>query len=132
MIESKIVSKINSELHKLENFNGIIGFLVIGTNGLTITSFLPSNIDEKSVGALSTSIFEALEAASSEINDELINVTVEYDDIQLIMIKINENALLGVFTELNIDFGLLLIELEELIENINSVIGGNENSNKRR
>ncbi|MHA1197346.1 MAG: roadblock/LC7 domain-containing protein [Promethearchaeota archaeon] len=129
MIESKIVSKLNSELQKLENFSGVIGFLVIDMNGLTITSFLPRNIDEKSVGALSASIFEAMEAASSEISDEIINVTVEYDDIQLIMLKINENALLGVFTELNIDFGLLMIELEELIENINNIIGGNENSN---
>ena len=129
MIESKIVSKLNSELQKLENFSGVIGFLVIDMNGLTITSFLPRNIDEKSVGALSASIFEAMEAASSEINDGIINVTVEYDDIQLIMLKINENALLGVFTELNIDFGLLMIELEELIENINNIIGGNENSN---
>lgn len=59
-----------------------------------------------------------MEAASATLNNEIINITVEYEDYQLIVFKLNDEILLATLIELNIDLGLILIEIEEFIKSI--------------
>jgi predicted regulator of Ras-like GTPase activity (Roadblock/LC7/MglB family) len=63
-------------------------------------------------------LFGSLEAASTTINNEIVNVTVEFEDYQLIVFKLNNDILLATLIEINIDLGLILIEIEEFIKNL--------------
>jgi predicted regulator of Ras-like GTPase activity (Roadblock/LC7/MglB family) len=63
-------------------------------------------------------LYGSMEAASATLNNEIVNITVEYEDYQLIVFKLNDEILLATLIELNIDLGLILIEIEEFIKSI--------------
>jgi len=61
-------------------------------------------------------LYGSMEAASATISKEIINITVEFVEYQLIIFKLNEEVILATLIELNIDLGLVLIEIEEFIK----------------
>jgi len=113
MIESQKIGNITRELDKLELVNGIIGTAIVNRNGLIIISRLPRDIDNRKFGAMAATMFEAMETASSTLKDEVLNLTVEFDDYQLIVYVINAEIIFVSLLELNIDLGIILIEIEE-------------------
>ena len=120
---NNIVSKkLKEELERLENFSEIIGTAIVNRNGLLISSRLPRDIDERKLGALSATMYEAIETATSSLEDNKIkNLTVEYQDYQLIIMEIDINTILvGVLAQ-DVNLGLLFIEIEESIKNIKNL-----------
>jgi len=113
MIESPKIDDITRELDKLELVNGIIGTAIVNRNGLTIISRLPRDIDNRKFGAMAATMFEAMETATSTLKDKVLNLTVEFDDYQLIVYVLNAEIIFVAFLDLNIDLGLVLIEIEE-------------------
>ena len=113
MIESPKIDDITRELDKLELVNGIIGTAIVNRNGLTIISRLPRDIDNRKFGAMAATMFEAMETATSTLKDKVINLMVEFDDYQLIVYVLNAEIIFASLLELNIDLGLVLIEIEE-------------------
>lgn len=113
MIESPKIDDITRELDKLELVNGIIGTAIVNRNGLTIISRLPRDIDNRKFGAMAATMFEAMETATSTLKDKVINLTVEFDDYQLVVYVLNAEIIFVSLLELNIDLGLVLIEIEE-------------------
>ena len=113
MIESPKIDDITRELDKLELVNGIIGSAIVNRNGLTIISRLPRDIDNRKFGAMAATMFEAMETATSTLKDEVLNLTVEFDDYQLIVYVLNAEIIFVALLDLNIDLGLVLIEIEE-------------------
>lgn len=113
MIESPKIDDITRELDKLELVNGIIGTAIVNRNGLTIISRLPRDIDNRKFGAMAATMFEAMETATSTLKDKVVNLTVEFDDYQLIVYVLNAEIIFVSLLELNIDLGLVLIEIEE-------------------
>lgn len=109
---------LHKELVKLELVSGIIGVAIVNRNGLTIISNLPRNIDDKKFGAMAATTFGAMESAILTMSDNLISITVEYVDYQLIMLSIDENTILVSLVDQNIDLGLMFIELEECLKNV--------------
>ena len=84
MIESPKIDNITRELNKLELVNGIIGTAIVNRNGLTIVSRLPRNIDSRKFGAMAATMFEAMETAATTLKDTVLNITVEFEDYQLL------------------------------------------------
>lgn len=113
MIESPKIDDITRELDKLELVNGIIGTAIVNRNGLTIISRLPRDIDDRKFGAMAATMFEAMETATSTLKDKVLNLTVEFDDYQLVVYVLNAEIIFVSLLELNIDLGLVLIEIEE-------------------
>ena len=113
MIESPKIDDITRELDKLELVNGIIGTAIVNRNGLTIISGLPRDIDNRKFGAMAATMFEAMETATNTLKDIVLNLTVEFDDYQLIVYVLNAEVIFVSLLELNIDLGLVLIEIEE-------------------
>lgn len=113
MIESLKIDNITRELDKLELVNGIIGTAIVNRNGLIIISRLPRDIDNRKFGAMAATMFEAMETATITLKDEVLNLTVEFDDYQLIVYVINAEIIFVSLLELNIDLGIVLIEIEE-------------------
>ncbi|UCC21230.1 MAG: roadblock/LC7 domain-containing protein [Promethearchaeota archaeon] len=118
-----LVESLNKELERLENFSEIIGTAIVKRNGLLISSILPRDIDERKLGALAATMFEAIETAASSLGvNQIKNLTVEYQDYQFIVMEIDQNALLVSLIEFDANLGLIFIEIEESIKSIKSLI----------
>lgn len=122
MIESPKIEVIARELEKLELVNGIIGTAIVNRNGLIIISSLPRDVDNRKFGAMAATMFEAMETATTTLKNRLVNLTVEYDDYQLIIYVLNAEIIFVSLLEMNIDLGIALIEIEECIKTIHKLL----------
>lgn len=129
-MDSIQIEQLSKELIKLESVLGIIGTVLVNRNGLTITSRVPRTVNEKKIGALAATMFEAMETAIEELNEEICNITVEYDEYQLVVMGATNQVILVALIEYNIDLGITLIEVEESLSNIQEIIRYDENVNK--
>ncbi len=122
--KNELMSKnLNEELERLEKFSDIIGTALVNRNGLLISSRLPREIDERRFGALAATMFEAIETATSSLEfNQIKNLTVEYQDYQFIVVEVDPNTILVSLIDLNVDLGLILIEIEEFVSNIKKII----------
>ena len=119
-MNDKELQNINRELNKLEKFSGIIGIAMVNRNGLLISSYLPRDIDDRKFATMAAIMYESIETAVSSLNgDKIIHLTVEFDEYQLLVIEVDENIVLVSLMDLNINLGLILIEIEESIKKIN-------------
>lgn len=124
-MNSLIIKNLTKELERLENFGEIIGTALVNRNGLLISSLLPRNIDERRFGALAATMFEAVETATSSLNNNQIkNLTVEYQDCQLIVEEIDDRTIIVSLIDINANLGLIFIEIEESIKNVRRIING--------
>ena len=122
-MESSVLTDLNKELERLENFGEIIGSAIVNRNGLLISSRLPRDIDDRKLSALAATMFEAIETAISNFNDNQIrSITAEYQDYQLIVLGVNDKIILVSLIDLNANLGLVFIEIEESIKNINNMM----------
>lgn len=129
-MDSIQVEQLSKELIKLESVLGIIGTVLVNRNGLTITSRVSRTFNEKKIGALAATMFEAMETAITELNEEICNITVEYNEYQVVIMGATSQVILVAFIEHNIDLGITLIEVEESLINIQEIIKDDENVNK--
>jgi len=117
-----IIESLNKVLKKLGNI-GVIGTAIVNRNGLLITSRLPREITERKFGAMAATMFGALEAATINLS-KVHNLTVELNDYQIIVIGVDDkNIIVSVF-DLNMNLGLVLIEMEESIKKIKEILSG--------
>ena len=119
-MNDKELQNLNKELNKLKKFSGIIGIAIVNRNGLLISSHLPRDIDDRKFASMAAIMYESIETAVSSLNgDKIIHLTVEFDEYQLLVIEVDENIVLVSLMDLNINLGLILIEIEESIKKIN-------------
>lgn len=113
------IQHLSKELEKLEEIGDIIGTAIVNRNGLLIASKLPRDIEDRKFCAMAATMFGAIETAASTLGSNLINnLTVEFNDFQLIIMPTNEQAILVSLLNLNSNLGLILIEIEEVIKNL--------------
>ena len=122
MIESSKIDGIIRELDKLGLMNEIMGTAIVNRNGLILISRLPRHIDNRKFGAMAATMFEAMETAVTTLKDNVVNLTVEFDEKQLIVYALNKELIFITLLELNIDLGMILIEVEELIKFIQNFL----------
>lgn len=118
------VGNFSKELDKLILVGGIVGIAIVNRNGLTILSNLPRNIDERKFGAMAATMFGAMETAISTFSDKLVNITVEFNDYQLIIFGVDEAVIIVSFVDINLDLGLIFIEIEECLKNLQNYMKG--------
>ena len=125
-MNSEAIESVDEELRKLEKFgSGIIGNAIVSRNGLLITSRLPLDIDNRKFGAMAAALFNGMETAVETLESkEIRNITVELDNYQIIALTINDQLFLVTLSEYSVNFGLILIELEEFIRKIKIIING--------
>ena len=119
------IERIERELTKLNNRSGIIGTAIVNRNGLLFTSQLPRDIESLKFAAMAATMFGAIEVSAGVIGKNKINnLTVELNDCQIIMLDLNEQLIVITLLDLNINLGLILIEIEQSIERINEICEG--------
>jgi len=123
-MDSIIIENLTKELEKLEAVGGIVGTALVNRNGLTILSKLPREVDERKFGAMAATMLGAMETASTTLGDKPVNLTVEFDDHQLIIIGTDTGIIFLALVDLNVDLGLIFIEIEESIKIFQNVMNG--------
>jgi len=117
------VQNLLKELEKLEGISDIIGTALVNRNGLLIASKLPRDIDDRKFCAMAATMFGAIETAASTIGSKFVdNLTVEFNDFQLIIMGADEQLILVSLLNLNTNLGLLFIEIEETIKNVKKIL----------
>ena len=119
-----VIENINKELERLEHLGEIIGTAVVNRNGLLVSSRLPRDIDDRKFGAMAATMFGAIETAIDTLKTTKINnLTVELGtEYQLIVLKITDQIILVSLLDLNVNLGLILIEIEESIKKIKEIL----------
>ncbi|MBA7694196.1 hypothetical protein ES703_102803 [subsurface metagenome] len=117
------VQDLHKELEKLEGISDIIGTALVNRNGLLIASKLPRDIDDRKFCAMAATMFGAIETAASTIGSKFVdNLTVEFNDFQLIIMGADEQLILVSLLNLNTNLGLIFIEIEETIKNLKKML----------
>ena len=117
------IESLNKELEKLEILGEFIGSAIVNRNGLLIASRLPRDIDDRKFGAMAATMFGAIETAATAVKEKQINnLTVEFNDYQLLIVGADEQFILVTLVDLNINLGLIFIEIEETIKNIKKIL----------
>ena len=117
---------LNEELLKLEKFgSGVIGSVIVNRNGLLMNSRLPLDIDDRKFGAMAAALFNGMESAAETLKkDKIHHITVEMNDFQIIALSIDEQLILVSLINIDVNFGLVLIELEEFIDKAKIILEG--------
>ena len=117
------IQHLNKELDKLEEISDIIGTAIVNRNGLLIVSKLPRDIEDRKFCAMAATMFGAIETAASTLgSNSVTNLTVEFNDFQLIIMAADEQTILVSLLNLNANLGLTLIEIEEIIKNLKNTL----------
>ncbi|MBY9006158.1 MAG: roadblock/LC7 domain-containing protein [Candidatus Lokiarchaeota archaeon] len=118
-----MINQLHEKLRSLELIEGVIGTAIVKRNGLLVTSRLPRDIDERKCGAMAATMYNALEMALESLGKKEINhITVELSDYQIIVMGSNDKFLIISLFELNINLGIALIEMEEIISKIKIIM----------
>ena len=118
------IERLNRELKELETRRGITGSAIVSRNGLLITSRLPRDIDQRKIGAIAATMFGAIETASTALgnNEKIYCLTIELEDYQLIVLNANNDIIFALLIDLNVNLGLIFIELEETLKKIRKIV----------
>lgn len=117
------VQNLHKELERLEDISDIIGTALVNRNGLLIASELPRDIDDRKFCAMAATMFGAIETAASTLGSKYVdNLTVEFNDFQLIIMGADEQLILVSLLNLNTNLGLIFIEIEETIKNVKKIL----------
>ncbi len=111
------INKLNIELRKLlDIMRSVIGAMIVDHKGLLITSHLPREIDEREFGAIALSLHKSLETAVESFKEEEVaHISVEMDDLQILMMMNDKILLATIAKKINADLGMILIEMEQLL-----------------
>jgi len=114
------------KLRNLERFDvAIVGAAIVHRNGLLIASRLPLDIDDRKFGAMVAALLNGMESAMESLNNKKIrHITVEMDQTQILILSIDKDLFLATLMEIECNFGLILVELEEFIKKIEPIIQG--------
>jgi predicted regulator of Ras-like GTPase activity (Roadblock/LC7/MglB family) len=119
------IQDLNRELEKLEEISDIIGTAIVNRNGLLIASKLPRDIEDRKFCAMAATMYGAIETAASTLGRSSVNnLTVEFNDFQLIIMAADKQTILVSLININTNLGLILIEIEEIIKNLRIMLKG--------
>ncbi|MBA7636628.1 hypothetical protein ES703_44249 [subsurface metagenome] len=118
------IESLNRELKELEKRRGITGSAIVSRNGLLITSILPRDLDQRKIGAIAATMFGAIETASTALgnNEKIYCLTIELEDYQLIVLNASNDIIFALLIDLNVNLGLISIELEETLKKIRNIV----------
>lgn len=115
---------MESILEELNQIPGVLGSLIVGTDGLVIVHAWDQEVDMDMLGADSADVFNA---ANSLMNEKLENgevslLSIETDQAKFFVRGIDESTLLAVIASPDLNLGLLRIEISAAAEKLKEVL----------
>ena len=105
-------------LGELNKTNGIIGSMIVGSDGIIIAADLDSRYEDETVGALASSIVTNISKAMDRLDQpQLDKITVEAEQGKLF---INDAGvgILAVVTEPEVNIGMVRLEIKNAVSQI--------------
>lgn len=113
---------IEKELLYLNQIDGVIGSALVEYNGILIASELPRDYKEREILAMSATLFGATENAVANIDDtKIFKIIVDINGRSWIVVNAEEYLFL-IMIKKKADMGLILIEVEESIRKLKSLM----------
>ncbi|MFH1699986.1 MAG: roadblock/LC7 domain-containing protein [Candidatus Zixiibacteriota bacterium] len=107
-------------LEGLNKTSGIIGSMVVGSDGIVIAADLNTQIEEDAIGALAASIISNVQKSLDRLQSPpLKQVTVEADNAKLFFSEV-EMGVLVVITEPEVNIGLVRLEIKNATSKLNN------------
>lgn len=108
-------------LEELNQVSGVLGSIIVGKDGLVITSNVHSDIDADFYGAMVAGVYTAAEGSIEKLfQGELDMVMVEGGQKKLFLT--NVGAVLVVVTEEHVNMGLLRLEIKNASEKLKKLL----------
>ena len=105
-------------LGELNKTNGVIGSMVVGSDGIIIAADLDSRYEDETVGALASSIVTNISKAMDRLDQPQLNtVTVEAENGK-IFINDAGVGILAVMTEPEVNIGMVRLEIKNAVSKI--------------
>jgi hypothetical protein len=105
-------------LQRLNKTPGLRGSMVINRDGIVVASDFSVELDETTLGALSSSVLAAIETAVSRLKlGKLARFVVKGNEGQVAIVDAG-GALLVVLFQRNVNFGLVNVEIQTAVKEI--------------
>ncbi|MGV9171251.1 MAG: roadblock/LC7 domain-containing protein [Promethearchaeia archaeon] len=110
--------KIDEHLRYLNQINGVVGSALVEYNGILISSELPRSFNKREMSAMSATMFGATEKAIENIGEPTIfKIIVDLNGETCLVVNAEEYLFL-VMIKRDANMGLILIEIEEIINKL--------------
>ena len=106
-------------LAKLNQLPGVIGSSLVAEDGIVIASELSAQIQDEVVGAMISAVGVSTTKSISRLKQGDLNLVVVEAQKGKLFIHPTNKGFLGVFTEDDVNIGLIRIEITEAAEALN-------------
>ena len=115
--------RLDEVLKDLKNVDGIESAAIATRDGLLIAANTLSGTHPETFAAMSATMLEAAEIATSTLNNGSINrIIVESGDCRIVALGSGSKSFVAVLTSANSGIGLILVELENGSRRINEIL----------
>ncbi|HOC52631.1 MAG TPA: roadblock/LC7 domain-containing protein [Caldisericia bacterium] len=109
-------------LRKLKSIHGVIGVMIVESDGLLINSIVESNIDPEAISGLCASVFRNSRSILNTTNlGDLEIATLEADNGTL-FIKRVEEVFLALLTRKEINLGLIRLTIKNASNELSNLL----------
>lgn len=115
---------MESILEELNQIPGVLGSLIVGTDGLVVVHAWDREVDMDLLGADSADVFNAADSLMNEKleNGEVTLLSIETDNAKFFVRSIDDSTLLAVVASPELNMGLLRIEISSAAERLKEIL----------
>ena len=105
-------------LDRLNKTRGVKGSMIVGRDGIVVASDFGVEVDEPAIGAVSSSILNSLEEALGRLNmGQFMRFVITGNENKIALVD-SRVALLMVLLDLNVNLGLVSVEIKDAVDAI--------------
>ncbi|AAM02538.1 roadblock/LC7 domain-containing protein [Methanopyrus kandleri] len=111
-----MIEKVLADLNRVA---GVNGSMVASSDGLVVAEAVPPEVDPEIVGAIATTVYGSGERVIEEMElGELKQMLVESTDGKVVIIRVDDDALLVLIADPDANLGLIRLKAREAAEEI--------------
>ena len=117
--------RLDAVLAEIMNVGNVDGSVITSREGLLMASRVPSEVDDRIISALFSSVTAAAETALVEMGRGAVDrIVLSAKDGQVIIVPAGPKAVLGTLVRREApNLGLILMEMETISKKISEIIG---------
>lgn len=101
----------------------VTGIIFVTLEGLPIASILPERVDEIKVAGMVAALFSLSKGSVTEMEKgEFSQLFICSSDGYILIIPVERNTILAIFTTKNVRLGLVLLEVERISEKLKQIL----------
>ena len=119
LMKGQVMRRIVEDLIRVE---GVIGSLLVGKDGLVVSSTLLDEEDAEILGAMSAAVFGEIDKATKRIGvGTLVDAIIDAKDGSILLLEARE-LILVVITQRTVNLGLVKMEMRRAAKRISETV----------